>query len=160
MMPWDWIDLLKLLLAMLAGFVIGFERELHHKPAGMATMTIVTLASALMMELSYGLSGLGIGPQNADPARLAAGVLTGIGFLGAGVIIQDARRVQGITTAATIWLMAGVGLAIGAGFYIPALAAVGLALVAFWLNPVTGLLVEARRNRLQGSAGRTEDDQA
>lgn len=159
-MPWEWIDLLKLLLAVLAGFVIGFERELHHKPAGVATMTIVALASTLMMELSYGLSGLGVGPQNADPARLAAGVLTGIGFLGAGVIIQDARRVQGITTAATIWLMAGIGLAIGAGFYIPALAAVLLTLVAFWLNPVMGLLVEARRARLPGAAGSKEDNEA
>jgi putative Mg2+ transporter-C (MgtC) family protein len=100
--------------------VIGFEREQHHKPAGVTTAVIVTLASTLVMQLGFRLAVMGGGVTPADPARLAAAVVTGIGFLGAGMIIRESRQVFGINTAATIWSMACVGLAIGAGAYFAA----------------------------------------
>jgi len=134
--PWDYMDLVKLLIAVALGFAIGWEREIHHRPAGLKTITFVTLASTLFMELSIKLSSLGIGPPGSDPARLAAAVITGIGFLGAGVIFQAGGQLQGITTAATIWLMTGVGLAVGAGYYVPALATCFLILVGFSALPV------------------------
>lgn len=149
--PWEWADLLKLLLAAALGFIIGFERQALHKPAGITTITFVTLSSALLMELSYRLSQLGASTTN-DPARLAAAVMTGIGFLGAGVILQAGGHVQGITTSAVIWLMAGVGLAIGAGYYVPALAAVALVLVSFWINPWTDRMT-AWRSRMHDTHG-------
>lgn len=149
--PWEWADLLKLLLASALGFIIGFERQALHKPAGITTITIVTLSSALLMELSYRLSQLG-GSATNDPARLAAAVMTDIGFLGAGVILQAGGHVQGITTSAVIWLMAGVGLAIGAGYYVPALAAVGIVLASFWINPWTDRMV-SWRSRMHDSDG-------
>jgi putative Mg2+ transporter-C (MgtC) family protein len=150
--PWEWADLLKLLLAAALGFIIGFERQALHKPAGITTITIVTLSSALLMELSYRLSQLGASSVN-DPARLAAAVMTGIGFLGAGVILQAGGHVQGITTSAVIWLMAGIGLAVGAGYYVPALAAVAIVLLSFWINPLTDKLVgwRSRMHEADGS---------
>jgi putative Mg2+ transporter-C (MgtC) family protein len=148
--PWEWADLFKLLLAAALGFVIGFERQSLHKPAGITTITIVTLSSALLMELSYRLAQLG-GSAN-DPARLAAAVMTGIGFLGAGVILQTSGHVQGITTSAVIWLMAGIGLAVGAGYYVPALATFALVLAGFWINPWTDKMVEWR-SRMHGIDG-------
>jgi putative Mg2+ transporter-C (MgtC) family protein len=152
-LPWDWIDLAKLLLAMAVGAIVGFERQSLHKPAGITTITMVTLCSTLLMELSYSLSSLGIGPSGADPARLAAAVITGVGFLGAGMIIQAGGHVQGVTTSATIWVMTGVGLAIGAGYYVPALTVVAMVLLGFWLNPWLDQLVELRTRRRDERGG-------
>lgn len=143
-LAWDWVDLAKLLLALGVGFAVGFERQSLHKPAGITTITMVTLCSTLLMELSYRLAASGPGSAIADPARLAAAVITGIGFLGAGMIMQSGQQVQGVTTAATIWVMTGVGLAIGAGYYVPALVVVALVLLGFWLNPLTDRLVALR----------------
>ncbi len=118
--------LVRLLLAVFLSGLIGYERERKKKPAGFRTNIMVGLGSCLVMMLSI-QSGL---LPDADPTRIAAGVITGIGFLGAGLIIQAHRgRVFGITTAATIWLVAAVGLAVGLGAYSAAIMTTVIALV-------------------------------
>lgn len=112
--------LLRILGAVLCGFVVGYERENHYKTAGIRTHTIVALASALMMIVSkYGffdvLSMKNIG---LDPSRIAAGVVTAIGFLGAGIIFTRNMNVSGLTTAAGIWATVGIGMTFGAGMYL------------------------------------------
>ena len=106
--------LARVLLAMLLGGALGLERERKHRPAGLRTYMIVCMSSALVMltgEYVFRLYGSG------DPTRLAAQVISGIGFLGAGTIITTSRHVVGLTTAAALWASACIGLACGAGFY-------------------------------------------
>ncbi|MBI1807028.1 MAG: MgtC/SapB family protein [Ignavibacteria bacterium] len=101
--------------AVLCGALIGIERERKGKPAGFRTNTLICLGSTLYMLVSeFIFTKLGI--LNADPTRIAAQVVTGIGFLGAGTIIQSRGTITGLTSAATIWVVAGIGLLIGAGF--------------------------------------------
>ncbi len=147
MLAYTWVDFAQMLLAVVAGFVIGFQREVRHKPAGVTTITIVTLTSTLVMQLSYKLPGLGAAGA-VDPTRMAAAVITGIGFLGAGVILRTGMHVQGITTAASIWFMAAAGLAIGAGYYAPAMVAVVLVWLGFAIDPWVARLVARRRRKL------------
>jgi len=105
---------LRLLLAALLGAIIGYQRERANKPAGLRTHTLICVGAALFTIAS--IYGFGVG---ADPSRLAAGIVAGIGFLGAGAIFhREAGIVQGLTTAATIWSVAAIGLAAGAGMYI------------------------------------------
>lgn len=153
-LSWSWVELGQMLLAVVLGFVIGFQREMKHKPAGVNTITIVTLTSTLVMQLSYRMPELGTG-GSPDPTRLAAAIITGIGFLGAGVILRTGTHVQGITTAATIWLMAGVGLAIGAKYYVPAIFVVALVWLGFLLDPYIDRLVESRRRGKRRNSGET-----
>lgn len=121
-----------LLGALVAGGVIGLERSYHGRPAGFRTHTLVCLASSLLMTLTfYQSSWLPDVPLNtvrADPARMAQGIMTGIGFLGAGVIFKEGLSVRGLTTAASIWITAAIGILIGVGFYFPAGVAVILTL--------------------------------
>lgn len=102
--------LLRLLVALLIGAVIGYERERAGKPAGVRTHGMVCLGSALFTLVS--LYGFGTA---ADPSRVASQIVTGIGFLGAGAILHQRRSVQGLTTAASLWVTAAIGLAIGVG---------------------------------------------
>lgn len=102
-------DIYHLLMALAIGAIIGAEREYRSKSAGLRTMIMVSLASCLFTILS-----IKIGVQNPD--RLAANILTGLGFLGAGVIFKDDNRISGITTATTIWMVAALGMAAGAGY--------------------------------------------
>jgi putative Mg2+ transporter-C (MgtC) family protein len=114
----NWEDYARLALALLLGASIGFERELHDKPAGLKTIALVTLAGCLLALMSVRLGIVASqGPGEVDIARIAAGVISGIGFIGAGTIIQSRHRVQGVTTASVIWLMSAVGICLGAGFY-------------------------------------------
>jgi putative Mg2+ transporter-C (MgtC) family protein len=115
---------IKLALAMLCGAAIGFERELHDKPAGLRTNMLICVGSTLitMVSLHVALTYAERQVNIADPGRIAAQIVSGIGFLGAGTIIQARGSVHGLTTAATMWVLAGVGLAIGSGAYAPALA--------------------------------------
>lgn len=153
-LSWTLTDLAQIVLAVLLGFIVGFQREMKHKPAGVTTITIVTVASTLIMQLSYKLPATGPdGP--ADPARLAAAVITGIGFLGAGVILRTGVHIQGITTAATIWLMAGVGLAIGAAYYVPTLVVIALVLLGFAADPYIERVIEARSKSRRAKNGGT-----
>lgn len=111
--------LLRLGLATLIGLIIGFERENHLKNAGLRTHSLVCLASALLMIISkyafFDVLPLGL---RADPSRVAAAIVSGIGFLGAGTIFMRSDNIQGLTTAAGIWATSAVGMAIGAGLYV------------------------------------------
>ena len=110
---------LRLFLACVFGGIVGFERERNDSPAGFRTHILVSLGSALIMILSmYGFNEFAT--VNKDPARLAAQVVSGIGFLGAGTILRDKTSVKGLTTAASLWVVAAIGLAAGAGFYFSA----------------------------------------
>ncbi len=105
----------KAVLAIACGGLIGAEREMKRKPAGFRTNILICLGSMLFMWISYQVTTL-IGGGPADPGRIASQVVTGIGFLGAGTIIQSRGRVTGLTSAAMIWVVSAVGMAIGAGF--------------------------------------------
>ena len=107
---------LRLLLAVVLGGIIGIERETSHKPAGLRTNILICVSSAMMMIVAVLFSGNDAGSQEA--MRIAAGVITGVGFLGAGAIIQARGTVHGLTTASVIWAVAGLGLAVGAGYYL------------------------------------------
>ncbi|QAY67119.1 MgtC/SapB family protein [Paenibacillus protaetiae] len=111
--------LLRLLIAGICGAVIGYERKSRKKEAGIRTHFIVSLGASLMMMISkYGfMDQLGWGGLSLDPSRVAAQVVSGVGFLGAGMIFMQKQTVRGLTTAAGIWATAGVGMAIGAGMY-------------------------------------------
>jgi putative Mg2+ transporter-C (MgtC) family protein len=111
--------LLKLVLAIALGGLIGLEREASQKPAGFRTNILVCLGSAMMMSLAWGLIGTR-GGTGDSLARMAAGVITGVGFLGAGTIVHARGVVAGLTTASTLWVVAGLGLLIGSGYYVPA----------------------------------------
>lgn len=115
----------RLVLAAILGGIVGWERERRHKQAGFKTHLLVSLGSALIMLTSiYGFSSELLNHPNArfDPARLSAQVVSGIGFLGAGAILRRSNHmISGLTTAATLWLVAGIGLSVGSGFYLPAI---------------------------------------
>ena len=113
--------LLRLVLSCVLGGIIGYERQARRKSAGLRTNLLVCLGSCLIMVLSQELYLRVEGHTNADPARLAAQVVSGIGFLGAGAIMKEGVTVTGLTTAACLWVVAGVGLAVGAGLYTGAL---------------------------------------
>jgi putative Mg2+ transporter-C (MgtC) family protein len=112
---------LRLLLAFVLGGIIGLERERRDRPAGLRTHILVTVAAALLMMLSRLVAG-----ESADPGRIAAGVVTGIGFLGAGTIIRSGADVHGLTTAATLWAASAVGLTVGIGSYSAAIVATAI----------------------------------
>lgn len=136
----EWEDLLRLLAACAAGAILGFERELHDKPAGLRTNIMICLGAAVFTVLSLRVSEAA---QIADPARIAAQVVTGVGFLGAGSIIQSRGNVIGLTTAATIWIGASIGMAFGAGHYgIGAGATLLSTLVLFALGRVEDRLAD------------------
>lgn len=112
----------KLTLACILGGVIGLERESLNRPAGFRTYTLVCVGSALAMVVSIDMYYQFYRTVNADPGRIAAQVVSGIGFLGAGTIMKEGATVRGLTTAAGLWVVACIGLAVGAGMYIPAIA--------------------------------------
>ncbi len=108
---------LRLLVSLVLGGLIGLERESRHQPAGLRTHILITLGSTLIMLVSIFIPQTYQNFQNGDPGRMAAQVVSGIGFLGAGAIFRLGANVRGLTTAATIWVSAAVGLAVGAGLY-------------------------------------------
>lgn len=116
----EWEVCLRLVLSCVMGGIIGYERQMRNKSAGLRTNMLVALGSCLIMIMSQAIYDNVEGKTNADPARLAAQVVSGIGFLGAGAIMKEGLTVTGLTTAATLWVVAGVGLAVGAGFYLGA----------------------------------------
>lgn len=126
---------LRLFLGTLLGGVIGFERESHGRPAGFRTHLLVCLASVLIMIVSeeyYHLASVNPDFIRIDPARIAAGAITGVGFLGAGVIIKSGFTVQGLTTAACLWIVSAIGLSVGAGLYTPAVISTIISVLALW----------------------------
>lgn len=110
---------IKIFFSIFLGGLVGLEREIKHKPAGLRTNILICLGSTIIMIVSLNLSK--IYGSIVDPSRIAAQVVTGIGFIGAGAIIRSRGSVHGLTTAATIWVIAGIGLAIGNGYYSAAL---------------------------------------
>lgn len=121
----------RLLLAAFLGGLIGWEREASAKPAGLRTNMLICIGAALLGDVSLHFAELAqVGRVQADPARIAAQVVSGIGFLGAGTIIQSRGAVTGLTTAATLWVVAGIGLAAGASQYAAAVGTTLLVLVA------------------------------
>ena len=112
--------LLKLGLAVVLGGAIGLEREIKGKPAGLRTNILICVGAALLTDVSMNIGIMENGQRIGDPARLAAQIISGIGFIGAGTIMQGGGMVTGLTSAATIWVVASLGIAIGAGLYIEA----------------------------------------
>lgn len=116
------------ILAFIFGGIIGYSRIRSNRPAGIRTQALICAGSALITGLSITI-GPNYGAETADPARLMAQIVTGIGFLGGGVILKNNDRLKGITTAAMIWYTAGVGMLLGASYYIPAFVAISLIVV-------------------------------
>ena len=132
-MPIELEMVLRLLMATALGAIIGYQRERAAKPAGLRTHVLICVGAALFTIASlYGFGDV------ADPARIAAGIVAGIGFLGAGAIIRrDEGLVAGLTTAATIWAVAAIGLAVGAGLYlVSAVTAVLISIVLYLPHPI------------------------
>jgi len=113
---------IRLLVAAFLSGLIGFEREAHGRPAGLRTHVLVCVGSTLIMLTSIYMFEAYVGRVALDPTRIAANVVTGIGFLGAGTILRSGASIVGLTTAASIWAVAGVGLAVGCGYYSGAFA--------------------------------------
>ncbi len=134
-MPAELVEVVRLSVAAFLGGVVGLERQQRHKSAGLRTHILVSLGSCLIMLISYKLYAGVQGLTNADPARLAAQVVSGIGFLGAGTIMKEGLTIKGLTTAASLWVVAGVGLAVGAGYYVGAVATTVLSVLALTFLP-------------------------
>lgn len=128
------LDLLgRLLLAAALGGVVGLEREWSGKPAGFRTNLLICVGAALLTELSMSVARAADPGMAADPARIAAQIVSGIGFLGAGTIIQSRGSVMGLTTAATLWVVAAIGMAVGTHAYIEAIGTTLLVVAALLL---------------------------
>lgn len=133
---------LRLTVGLVLGAVIGFERELHRQPAGFRTHSLVALGAALFTVVSaFGFTG-----DSVDPTRIAAQIVSGIGFIGAGTILQYRGHIRGLTTAASLWSVAAIGTAAGAGLYV--VAVVGTLLILVILSILDRVEAMARR-RLQ-----------
>jgi len=124
---------LRLVLSVVLSGMIGLERQVHRRTAGLRTHILVSLGSCLIMLTSLYLFDIYNEIVPLDPARIAAGVITGIGFLGAGTIIRERTEVKGLTTAASLWVVAGIGLAIGCGFFLGGICATLLTLAVLYI---------------------------
>lgn len=141
----------RLILVSILSGLVGLEREFKHKPAGLRTNILVGLGSTLVMIVSMQF--------NDQPATMAAGVITGIGFLGAGLIIQQQRgEVHGLTTAATIWVVSAIGLAVGIGYYSAAFATVIIALIILYFFSSDKLRKVAKLNHDHTNYDESERD--
>jgi putative Mg2+ transporter-C (MgtC) family protein len=146
----------RLLLAAALGGLVGYEREISGKPAGLRTNLLICVGAALLMELSIGVAALANeqnvlvqSPFRADPGRIAAQIVSGIGFLGAGTILQARGNIVGLTTAATIWVVAAIGMAVGAQAYVIAIGSTVLVVVSLGvLGRVENAMIRrSRRSR-------------
>ena len=152
----SWIDalqlgsLVRLLLAAFLGGLIGLERELRGKPSGLRTNLLICVGAALLTELSIAFPNQTQGSEalvRADPARIAAQIVTGIGFIGAGTILHARGRVSGLTSAATVWVVAAIGMAVGAGEYVRGAGTAVLVLVALGVLGRLEEMATRRRTR-------------
>jgi putative Mg2+ transporter-C (MgtC) family protein len=148
----EWWEMgLRLLAAAALGGLIGFEREFNEQPAGFRTHILVTLGAALFtMAGAYGIAAfVDAGVVRFDPTRVAAQVVTGIGFLGAGAILRQGINIRGLTTAASIWVTASIGVAVALGFWVPALFTTALALISLlFLRPIQRVILRSLRRSL------------
>jgi putative Mg2+ transporter-C (MgtC) family protein len=147
---------LRLTAGLVLGAIIGLERELHRQPAGFRTHSLVALGAALFTIVSaYGFTGIGV-----DPTRIAAQIVSGIGFIGAGTILQHRGNVRGLTTAASLWSVAAIGMAAGAGLLL--MAVIGTVLILVVLAGLDRIEDFATRRRLlprEEAARQTGPDQ-
>jgi putative Mg2+ transporter-C (MgtC) family protein len=143
----DLASILRMLLAFVLGGIIGFERQRGRRPAGLRTHVLVCTGSACFTLASiYGFQVYG---TNVDPSRLAAQIITGIGFLGAGTIFRSGSTVRGLTTASSIWITAAIGILAGVGMIVLAISATVLA----WLALTVLKVIELRGPRRRGGSG-------
>ncbi len=139
------VMLIRLLLSFLAGCCIGLERSGKRQIAGLRTHILICMGACGMMLVSLWISQM---KSSADPGRIAAQVVSGIGFLGAGAILKIGANVKGLTTAASIWVIAGIGLAFGSGLYVPAAAMTALSLLTLSLvNRIELKIFPSRQNK-------------
>ncbi|MFA5147097.1 MAG: MgtC/SapB family protein [Candidatus Omnitrophota bacterium] len=129
----EWIIIFRLVMAAVLSGVIGFEREFHGRAAGFRTHILLCVGSTLIMLTSMHIFDVYAARVACDPARIAAGVITGIGFLGAGTIMHSKASVRGLTTAASLWVVAGIGLAVGSGFYLASVVTTVIVMVTLML---------------------------
>lgn len=137
---WEIMDLYKALLAVAAGVILGLERELKDKAAGLKTITVICLGSALFAIISYKVGG-----ADGESTRIASYIVSGVGFLGAGVIFKDGINVSGLTTAGIIWLAAALGTAIGFGEFFLAVTFMGCALFIIYASPLINRVFRPRK---------------
>jgi putative Mg2+ transporter-C (MgtC) family protein len=150
------VALLRLTMAVLLGAFVGVEREWRHKAAGIKTNALVALGAA-----GFAMMSNTFGPANHNPAQIAAAVVSGIGFIGAGVIIHRGATVQGVTTAATLWANASMGVAVGLGQYaIAAIVFAGLIFVQFTMRHAGMVMTRMRRDHVARFEVRVECDAA
>lgn len=141
--------IIRLAIGFLAGAIIGFERSSKHQVAGLRTHILICTGSTLLMLLSIWLPQIYDAGSRGDPGRIAAQVVSGIGFLGAGAILRLGNNVKGLTTAASLWFVAAIGLAVGAGMYVAAAVAEFLGLFTLIiLDTVEKKLFPSERNKL------------
>jgi len=138
---------LKLLLAMILGGIIGWEREVGRRPAGLRTHILVCLGATLITILAIFIGENYSHLGSIDSTRIIAGIVTGIGFLGAGAIIHAKESVRGLTTAASIWLVAAIGIAIGCGFYFSAIITVIFTMIVLIFLLQMEKALERRRDK-------------
>ncbi len=119
----------RLIWAVILGGLVGLEREMRRRSAGLRTHILVCVGSTLIMLTSIYVFDIYKDAANVDPSRIAAGIVTGIGFLGAGAIIRSGSGVHGLTTAASLWVVAGIGMSVGCGFYDAAFVSTALVLI-------------------------------
>jgi putative Mg2+ transporter-C (MgtC) family protein len=151
----SWAEVvLRVVLAAVLGGAIGFERELREREAGLRTHLLVSVGAALFTMVSaYAWTDWRFSTEEGlvfDPTRIAAQVVTGIGFLGAGAIIRQGLSVRGLTTAATLWVVAAIGMAAGVGYYGPAVVTTALVLVSLWPLRILAYRVSARFREEEG----------
>ncbi|MFH0732728.1 MAG: MgtC/SapB family protein [Candidatus Omnitrophota bacterium] len=148
--------LVRLILATILGGAVGLEREIQGRVAGFRTHILVCVGSCLMMLTSIHMFDVYHGLTSIDPARIAAQVVTGVGFLGAGTILRSKATVKGLTTAASLWAIAGVGLAVGSGFYWAAVfTSVIILLSLLFLSKIEAKISKKGRNKETGSQDET-----
>jgi putative Mg2+ transporter-C (MgtC) family protein len=143
----------RLVLSVVLGGLIGFERQMHRRTAGLRTNILVCLGSCLIMLVSQYIFELYKNEVDVDPSRIAASIITGIGFLGAGAIIRerDKEVIRGLTTAACLWVVAGIGMAVGCGFYSASLVTTALTLIVlFFLRYFEGMIFKAEKDENGG----------
>jgi len=139
--------IIRLAAATLLGGILGLEREIHGRPAGLRTHLLVSLGAAAFMIMSPLVAGLN--PSfPGDPGRIAAQIVTGIGFLGAGAIVKEGVNIRGLTTAACLWVAAAIGMACGAGLYIEAIFIWALAIIALVLLPYAEMIFKKHSYRV------------
>lgn len=143
-MKLDYIDVIKLMMAILVGGLIGTERKYRDKAAGLRAMIFICVGATL-----FTIFSLKMGGASVDRTRIAANIVSGVGFLGAGAIIRDAGRVKGMTTAATVWIVAALGMGIGAGDFMFSIVTILIIMVVLvLLHPVERLVGRNRQRRL------------